>query len=204
RLGLRMVRSRGVAVVCAVAFTFSTIRLAEEGHFQLAWAGFIPLTILLLMRYGDRPTVGRAIAVAASAVAQLLTSAYYGVPLLVLTAVVVTVEAVLALRRHPLREIVGPPLAFLAAVLIVMVPVQYEYHVAEQSALPRDVYPAAYELHLRDLRAPSPSADLPRKIPLFDPAPAGRSENYAYIGAFAMLFVPVAIVMLAADLVRRR
>lgn len=204
RLALRMVRNRGVAVACAVAFTFSTIRLAQEGHFQLAWAGFIPLTLLLLLRYRDRPTALRGVAVASSAVAQLLTSAYYGVPLLVLTTVVVTVEAVLAMRRQPLREVVGPPLAFLAVVLIVMVPVQYAYHVADESAVPRDVYPAAFEMHLGDLRTPSPTADLPRAFSFFDRAPDGRSENYAYIGAFAMLFVPVAIVVLVADRVRKR
>jgi hypothetical protein len=204
RLALRMVRNRGAAVACAVAFTFSTIRLSQSGHFQLAWAGFVPLTVLLLMRYRDRPSVRRGVAVAASAVAQLLTSAYYGVPLLVLTAVVVIIEAALALRRHPVREVAGPPLAFLATVLVVMLPVQYAYHVADESAVPRDAYPAAFELHLGDLRAPSPTADLPRMISFFDREPDGRSENYAYIGAFAMLFVPFAVGMFVADRVRRR
>jgi hypothetical protein len=199
-----MVRARSVAIACAVAFTFSTIRLAQEGHFQLAWAGFIPLTVLLLGRYRDRPTLVRGLAVAVSAVTQLLTSAYYGVPLLVLTAVVVSVEAALAARRGPLRDVVGPPMAFLGAVLVVMLPVQYAYHVAEESAVPRDVYPAAFELHLGDLRAPSPTADLPRMISFFDRAPDGRSENFAYVGAFAILFVPIAIVMFATDRVRRR
>ncbi len=203
-LAVRLVRNRAAAAGSAAAFTFSTIRLAQEGHFQLAWAGFIPLTLVLLLRYRDHPTVGRGIAVAASAVAQLLTSAYYGVPLLVLTAAVVATEAVLALRRQPWREVVGPPLAFVVAVLVVMLPVQYAYHVAEQSAVPRDTYPAAFELHLGDLRTPAPTADLPRTIPFFDRAPDGRSENYAYVGIFAILFVPVAIVVLIVDRMRRQ
>ena len=61
RLLLRFVPVRSAATVGALAFTFSTIRVSQSAHFQLAWAGFIPLGILLFFRLKDKPSVGRGI-----------------------------------------------------------------------------------------------------------------------------------------------
>ncbi len=102
-LARRFVTNRAAATVAALAFTFSTIRIAQSGHFQLAWACLIPLTLLAYFRLQDKPTIGRGALVGLCAVTQFLTSAYYGLILLVCIVVLVMVSALQGYRNGTLR-----------------------------------------------------------------------------------------------------
>jgi hypothetical protein len=61
RLLRRVGASSPAAFVGALAFTFSTIRMAQTNHFQLAWAMFIPLGYLMLLKIAARPTIAAGI-----------------------------------------------------------------------------------------------------------------------------------------------
>lgn len=195
RLALRFVTSRGAAAVASIAFTFSTIRVAQGQHFQLAWAGLIPLTLLLCFRLRESPTPARGALVACAVVLQLLTSAYYGVVLIVAVGVFLVAVGVLGLARRDRAAVTAHATAVgvLAASLL---PIRHWYAVAQEGATVRAEYPAPFALSLGDLRSPSPTSTFLRWVPFLDTDTAVRSsENYAYVGIFALVFAPLFVVL---------
>lgn len=199
RLAARCGCSRPTAMVGAVAFAFTTLRLAQTGHFQLAWGAFIPLAFLVLLRVRRHPTIGNGVLLAAVVVAQFLTSAYYGVILLVGIGALLAVDAIVAWRRDSLRPIAPGYASAAIGLVVLMAPVATWYRAAEDDYVHhRAGYPAYFRLRLGDLRSPAPTADLARRIPWFDPDPAlGSSESFAYVGLFVVVLVPVFLVLLA-------
>ena len=205
-LALRFVRSRPVAVTAALAFTFSTIRLAQTGHFQLAWTCFLPLAVLQLLRLRERPSVGRGGLAALAVLAQMLTSAYHGVILIVFAGVFAVGEVVrAAARRRDWRPVLGGWATMLALIGVVMLPFQRIYAAAHDEVLPRSVYPEWAELRLGDWRMPTADAWFPRLLPFFDHSTEGRfGENYAYLGIFVLALLPVLAVLALAPGWRHR
>jgi hypothetical protein len=198
-LALRLVRSRSAALIGALGFTFSTIRLTQSNHFQLAWAGFIPLCVLLLFRFWDRPSSGRGALLAAAVIVQLLTSAYYGVIVVVFTTAGVVVAAVIAGTRHRLRPVVAGYATFAVTLLLPLLFIRHQYASAESSTVPRSGYFAS-PLALGDLRSPSPRATFLRRLDWLDTDTVVRSsENYAYIGLIALVGIPVLAGMIVAN-----
>ena len=198
RLALRLTRNRTSATVAAAAFTFSTIRLSQTDHFQLAWAGFIPLTIVALLRMRESPTVLRGVVLGAVLVVQMLTSAYYGVVMIAFSGICVALMAIDSLRRRTIRHEGGAIVAFLVVLGGLMAPIAHWYASAQSGAPPRVDDPSVYALRLGDLRSPPPRSTLLRHIPFLDGDTIGRSsENYAYLGLFVLVFVPVLAIALA-------
>lgn len=205
RLGLRCCCSRPAAYVGAVAFTFTTLRLGQTGHFQLMWGALVPVGFVALLRLRDRPSVSRGVVVALVVVAQFLTSAYHGVILLVGVGVLIGIYAADAWRNERFADVVGGYASALGSIAVLMTPIFLWYHAAEDDYTHHRVgYPAYFRLRLGDLRSPAPTASVPRRIPWFDTDTsfaASSSESYAYVGAFVLVLVPV-FVLLA--IVRRR
>ena len=89
----RFVQTALAAFLGSLVFAYSFyVMLHAHGHLQLIWAWGLPASVLLLMRWFDRPTVPGIAAWAAVLVLQMLASWYLAV-----MAVVVTTVAVLVL-----------------------------------------------------------------------------------------------------------
>jgi hypothetical protein len=196
-LARRLMASRGAATVAAVGFTFSTIRLAQTNHFQLAWAGLIPLSLLLLVRLLDRSTWQRGVGLALVILALTLTSAYYGLIMLLFTSAVVILQAAIDAWRRVLTERWRGVAAFLLTVGIPMLYVRHKYEAAQASSTSRTVYPGVFALRLGDLRSPAPRSSYMRRIGVLDTDVVVRSsENYAYIGVLVIVLVPLLAVLI--------
>jgi hypothetical protein len=64
----------------ALVYTFSFYKMLHaHGHLHLVWTWLLPLSLLLLERWVDRPTVARAALWAVAVILQLLTSWYVAV-----------------------------------------------------------------------------------------------------------------------------
>jgi hypothetical protein len=197
RLALRCCTSRPAALVGAVAFTFTTLRLAQAGHFQLAWGSLVPLAFIALLRLRTDPSIVNGVLVACVVVAQFLTSAYYGVVLLVGVLLLIVVYSADAWRRNELASVISGHASAVGTMGVLMLPIFAWYRAAEDEYVHRDVYPGYFRLRLGDLRSPGPTQQLPRRIPWFDTDPAlGSSESFAYVGLFVLIFVPAFVVLL--------
>jgi hypothetical protein len=198
RLALRLVSSRLAATIGALAFTFSTIRISQSEHFQLAWAGLIPLALLAYLVFRDQPSVGRGATLALVIVAQVLTSAYYGLILIVAISVLVLNDLDAAWRSDSPRRKLVPFGAYFATLGALMIPIRHWYASAQEQAVHRDGYLEQFVLRLGDLRSPAQRATFLRKVPVLDGNIVGRSsESYAYIGTLTLFLVPVFVVLLA-------
>lgn len=71
--------SRTAALVAGVVFGFSPYFFAHTPHIQLLMGGGIPLSLLMLHRLADAPSIGRGVALGLALAAQALACAYYGI-----------------------------------------------------------------------------------------------------------------------------
>jgi hypothetical protein len=78
-LARRLTGSDPAALVAAIIFGFAPYRMAHIGHLELQWTMWMPLSMLLLHRLVERPSVVRALWLGATLAAQVLSSIYYGV-----------------------------------------------------------------------------------------------------------------------------
>jgi hypothetical protein len=195
-LAKRLTLSRGAATIGAIGFTFSTIRLSQSNHFQLAWAGLIPLSLLLLMRLLDRPTVRRGVLLALAVLAQFLTSAYYGLLIVIFTvAMVMAAAAIDAWRNRDGQRLIGY-VTYLVMLGLPMLYIRQVYASAEAGSVARGGYPQGLALSLGDLRSPAPRSSYMRRIDLLDTDTIMRSsENYAYVGVIVIALVPLLAVL---------
>ncbi len=192
RLARRLIRNEPASIVAAIAFTFSTIRLSQSGHFQLAWAGFVPLAVLLVFRLRDRPTVTRGALVGLVVVVQFLTSAYYGIVLVPFAAACIGSFAIGTWRSGERRTFLPAVGGFASVLVALMAPIAWWYTSATDRAAARPDEYSVHALRLGDLRSPAPSSTLLREIPVLDGDIVGRSsERYAYVGVLVLVFVPV-------------
>lgn len=76
----RYVRSDLAAFAGALVFTFSYYKMLHaHGHLHLVWTWLLPLSVLALHRWNDRPSVVRALVWALTVLLQALTSWYLAV-----------------------------------------------------------------------------------------------------------------------------
>lgn len=185
------------AFIGALAFTFSTIRLAQTGHFQLIFAFCIPTALLLVFKLRRRPSVLLSVQLGAVLAFQFLTSAYYGV---ILGAFVGTVGIISVIRppqtsttRESLRIWLPVGLTF----VVLTAPVAVRYLIVQSTIPGRTEYPADYALRLGDLHTAAPLATYLNRFPyLRNNSTSRSSENFAYIGAFCLLYLPALALLL--------
>ena len=127
RLARRVVTHWGAAFVAALAFTYSAVRLAHHGHFQLVVGGaFVPLVILVLLRLLEQPAPRRGIALGLAFAGTALTASYYGA-MLVVVVVVIIGGWLVAARHLPTRaQLIALGIAA-GVVLVLVAPISLQY-----------------------------------------------------------------------------
>jgi hypothetical protein len=100
----RYVQDPVAATLGGLAFAFSFyVMLHAHSHLHLLWMWGLPVSLLLLERWFDRPTLARALAWAAVLTLQILTSWYLAVVAVVATGVHAAVLAATAGGPSPTR-----------------------------------------------------------------------------------------------------
>jgi hypothetical protein len=69
----------GAALLCGIAFAYCPYVMARMAHVQLLMTFGLPLTLHMMHRLVDRPTLGRGAGLGAALVVQALSCAYYGI-----------------------------------------------------------------------------------------------------------------------------
>ena len=86
----RFVTSDLSAATGSLIYTFSFYKMLHaHGHLHLVWTWLIPLSVIALERWLDRPTIGRAFAWAIGVVLQALTSWYLAVMVVMVQAIMI-------------------------------------------------------------------------------------------------------------------
>jgi hypothetical protein len=75
----RLTSDPASAMVGAVFFAFCPYVFAHTAHVQLLWTGGLPLSMLMMHRLADGPTVRRGVALGLALLVQALACAYYGI-----------------------------------------------------------------------------------------------------------------------------
>ncbi|HYO77045.1 MAG TPA: hypothetical protein VE010_11325 [Thermoanaerobaculia bacterium] len=120
-LGSHLTGSWAAGVAAGIFYAFVPFRFVHTAHLQHVWGGWLPLLLLALLLYAQRPTRRRAIAFAAVFVMNGLTNIHY----LLFGAFAAGVTAALLLPRSKWRE-----LAFaMAGALLILAPFLYPYAV---------------------------------------------------------------------------
>ncbi|MEA2464150.1 MAG: hypothetical protein QOJ98_1897 [Acidobacteriota bacterium] len=118
-LGLRLTGSWFAGMAAGVFYAFVPFRFVHLPHLQHVWGGWLPLLLLALLCYAEKPTRRRALVFAAVFVLNGLTNIHY----LLFGAFAAGVTALLLLPRTAWRE-----LAFATAgALLVLAPFLYPY-----------------------------------------------------------------------------
>ncbi len=150
-LALRLTGSWIAAMAAGVFYAFLPFRFVHVAHLQHVWGGWLPLLLLMLLRYAERSTRKRAIAFAAVFVVNGLTNIHY----LLFGAFATGITALLLLPREKWRELA----LAMAGALLVLAPFLYPYaavaklygmqrtyeEVARFSAVARDWLPGQTE-----------------------------------------------------------
>lgn len=196
-LAHRLITSRPAAVAVAAAFTFSAVRVNGGNHFQLAWAGLIPLSLIALFRFWEVPSARRGALLAGAVVAQFLTSAYYGVVILVVIGGAVAISAVVEVARREMRARWLGYTIFFGAVGVPMALLRHRYAAVQGTITTRPPYPAPFVTRLGDFRAPPLGTRWLDSVWFLSAESSMRSpENHAYVGFLALVGVPVLVVLL--------
>jgi hypothetical protein len=118
-LGRRLTGSWTAGMAAGVFYAFVPFRFVHLPHVQHIWGGWLPLLLLALLRYADRPTRKRAVVFAAAFVMNGLTNIHY----LFFGALASAITAALLLPRSKWREL----LFATAGALLVLAPFLYPY-----------------------------------------------------------------------------
>ncbi len=118
-LGQHLTGSVAAGIAAGVFYAFVPFRFVHRGHLQHAWGGWLPLMLLALLWYAQRPTWKRGAAFAALFVMNGLTNVHY----LMFGAFATAVTALLLIPRRAWRDLVVP----LFVGLLVLAPFLYPY-----------------------------------------------------------------------------
>jgi hypothetical protein len=120
-LGRRLTGSWAAGMAAGIYNAFVPFRFIHLPHIQHIWGGWLPLLLLMLLRYAERPTRRRAIAFAAVFLMNGLTNVHY----LFFGAFAAAVTALALVPRRSWREL-G---AATAGALVLLAPFLYPYAV---------------------------------------------------------------------------
>lgn len=203
-LARRLTVTTSGAFVAGLMYALATPRLSHYGHFQLTFGFLVPVVLLCVLRYLERPSALRAIALGVMLAVLILSTSYHGVSTLIVLVVVVP-GLVLWLRPERLRAtLLG--LAIAAAVTAALVaPVAGRYASLERDAhFRRDPSPAL-AAHPSDFLRVSPDNHVLTEFePLADLSLSAESvENRLFPGVVAAVLGVIGAVVLVRQLSRR-
>jgi hypothetical protein len=205
RFAQRYVSHSAAAIIGAVAFTYSTVRLAHHGHFQLVVGGaVVPLVLLVLVRLLDAPTWPRAIGLGFAFATVASCASYYGAMTAVMIVVIVAGHFVAA-RRWPCRAQVGALAASAAIVAVCVGPIALEYLRLENDAHFRRSFEAQHAAHGGDFLAAADGNYVLTHLPVIGArsAPARGVENRLFPGALTLALGAVGATVTLRALRRR-
>jgi hypothetical protein len=123
-LGRRLTDSWIAGMAAGVFYAFVPFRFTQLSHIQHTWGGWLPLMLVALLSYADRPTRKRAVVFAALFVMNGLSNIHY----LFFGALATAITAVLLLPRKQWRD-----LAIATGLgLVVLAPFLYPYAVVAE------------------------------------------------------------------------
>jgi hypothetical protein len=187
----RFTSSELVAVVGSIGWTFSTVRLAHLDHFQLVTAGaLIPVVLVALLRYLDRPTLSRGALLGLSLAAITLGASYYGVMMLLATAVVGASVALIR-RDYPIQRLAPGLFVGAAIAACLVVPVWWQYQRLQQDAYFTRSPQAHLSSHSGDLAVVSSESRTIDRAPVLHKLQVENAERPLYPGV-AMVVLGVA------------
>jgi hypothetical protein len=139
------------AFLGSVGWNFSTVRLTQLGSFQFVTAAaLIPVVLLALLRFIDRPTSVRGAVLGLSLAGVTVAANYYG-PMMVIAVAILGISVVLFRRDLGLRRMVAPLAVGAAVGAIVMVPVWWQYQRLQEDPYFRRSPVAVYSTRPSDL-----------------------------------------------------
>jgi hypothetical protein len=197
RVARRLTGSAPAALVAGPLWTYSTIRLGQYGHFQLALGALIPMTVLLLWRLFDDPRWWRGVVLAVTWAVCTLCSSYYGLGLGLLIAITMLLQ--LTGHRDQWRRYVIALTAAAVTAAVLVGPVAIRYLELQRDPAFRHGYEDQFALRWDDFRAPQPSSVVWSTTPHLDHRPRS-SERPAYLGVITGLSAAVGLMAI----VRRR
>ena len=134
-LAWRHTRSHAAAATAALVFTFSFYKMLHaHGHLAHIWTWLIPLSLLLLERWLERPSMGRAATWAAAVILQALGSWYVAVIVVLVNGVGLTWGLALVVRDRWLircRQL----LIVSAAGAAIILPLALNYSLLDQPSM---------------------------------------------------------------------
>jgi hypothetical protein len=131
----RHTHSHAAAATAALVFTFSFYKMLHaHGHLAHIWTWLIPLSLLLLERWIERPSIGRAAAWAGAVVLQALGSGYVAVMVVLVNAVAMAWRLAPAVRDRPVMRF-RQLLIVSAAGAAIMLPFALKYAALDQPSL---------------------------------------------------------------------
>jgi hypothetical protein len=201
RLLRRFTATDAPAVLGAVAWTFSAVRLGQLLHFQLTAGCLVPLVVLCTVRFLEVPTARRGLAVGGALGVLTLSASYYGLMAVVATGVVLAIGFAWrwsSLGWGAVARLV--PGALLAAALVGPVAIQYvdlqrDPHFRRE---PEHQFAASRE----DFLATAGGNRFLVDVPLVEP-PA-NVERSLFPGVVTTVLAAAGVGVLAVDLRRRR
>ena len=205
RLARRFVTYWGAAVVAALAYTYSSIRLVHYQHFQLVVGGaLVPLVLLLLLRCTDGPSPRRGIALGVAFATLTLTASYYGA-MMGLFVLVIAAGSVVTVRGEQRRRMF---VAFALAGVVVFVlaaPIGVHYLLLERDPAFRRAFVPAAATHLTDFLASGLGNHVLSRVPVighYTQQPRRGVENRLFPGMVATMFAVIGATVVTRE-VRR-
>jgi hypothetical protein len=169
---------RAASVVAALGWTFSTIRISQFGHFQLAMGALMPVVIIVLLDVLARPRWWRGVLLGVTWAACTLSASYYGI-LLALTIIIMVTAHLIRDRRLQLKSRLIALVAAAATAGVLAGPVVLRYLRLQNDPAFRRGYESDFAARWADLRATS--APWLANLPLLDHT-SRSSEQYAFVG----------------------
>jgi hypothetical protein len=193
RLARRIIGSEAGALVAAVVFTFSSVRLVHYRHLQLAWGCLLPLALIWLWELLEAPSKRRGARFGVLAAVLTLIASYYGLLLLLSTAVIVAVR----MARARDRALMRPLLVGAATYGVLVAPIAVQYLRLQRDAAFRRTPDDLFFAHWSDLV----SVDIQNRFvtswwPLAGNGYERPSERWLFPGFVCLALVAVALIAL--------
>ncbi len=124
-LGRHVTGSRAAAAIGALAFVMMPYRIAQAGHLQVQWIGWMAIAFWALLRGLQRPSWSALIVFVAASVLQVLSNGYAAFQLAIGAAIIAPWALWTGARRSP--RLIGTLVVAGALVLLALAPVFSAY-----------------------------------------------------------------------------
>jgi hypothetical protein len=197
-----LARRLGVAVpgalVAGLVYTIACPRLVHVSHFQLGMGFLVPLTLLTLFWFFERPGARRGAVLGLVAATCALSATYYGLVTAITLTMVVPALALVHVRDAPWRPVATGLAAAAAVGAVFVLPVANQYRALQEDPHFRREPEPAGAAHLAVFLRVSPAHVLLAGLPPFESRSRPESatiENRLYPGLPAVALGAAGLVV---------